>query len=204
MLTARRTAALITAFLGTFLAQGPARAEPQASAGLTLGVAGTGTERHFWDTTLFHAGVRGDVLFGREGNDDFGVGPYAEVLTHAFDEIQLGAGVSALAPVFDLFPLVVSAGLYGRWSEDGGGLEPGVAAAVFWGLRSHNFHSSYGMSNGLLAQMRLGLGASGETAVVLAAQLDVAVLGLPFVLLVNALQGPSPEATPLRRADRAR
>ncbi|AUX48272.1 hypothetical protein SOCE26_098040 [Sorangium cellulosum] len=204
MLPARRTAALITTFLGTVLAQGPAHAEPQASAGLTVGLAGAGLERRFWDVTLFHAGLRGDVLFGREGNDDFGVGPYAEVLTHAFDEIQLGAGISALAPVLDLFPLVVSTGLYGRWSEDGGPLEPGVTAAVFWGPRSYNFHSSYGMSTGLLAQMRLGLGASRETAVVLAAQLDVTLLGLPFILLVNAIQGPSPEATPLRRAAPAR
>lgn len=200
MATARFPALSVAALLGIVLAHGTARAEPQASVGVTLGVAGAGLERRLWDTTLFHAGVRGDVLFGRAGNDEFGAGPYAEVLTHAFDELQVGAGVSALVPVLDLFPLVVSTGLYGRWSEDADALEPGVAAAVFWGIRSHNFHSSYSMSNGLLAQVRVGLGAPKETSVVLAAQLDVALLALPFVYAMNALKGPSPEAAPVSRA----
>ncbi|WP_437966916.1 hypothetical protein WMF04_46375 [Sorangium sp. So ce260] len=179
---------------------GTARAEPQASVGVTLGLAGAGLDRRLWDTTVFHAGLRGDLLFGRSSNDDFGVGPYAEVLTHAFDELQAGAGVSALVPVLDSFPLILSTGIYGRWSDDAKTMEPGIAGAVFWGARSHNFHSSYGLSTGLLAQMRLGLGASKETAVVLAAQLDVALLGLPFVYLFNAIKGPSPEAAPVRRA----
>ncbi len=198
MATARRPAALILAFLGAALLPGTARAEPQASAGVTLGIAGVGLERRAWDKTVFHAGLRGDVLFGRAGNDDFGIGPYAEVLTHAFDEIQLGAGASVLAPVLDSFPVVLSTGVYGRWSGDAQGLEPGFAAALFWGGRSYNFHSPYVMSNGLLAQMRLGLGASKETAVVLAAQLDLTVLGLPFVWLVNVIKGPSPEASSVR------
>ncbi|WP_437733166.1 hypothetical protein [Sorangium sp. So ce1335] len=200
MATARFRALSITALLGITLAHGTARAEPQASVGVTLGVAGAGLERRLWDATLFHAGVRGDVLFGRAANDELGVGPYAEVLTHAFDELQIGAGVSALAPLLDLFPLVVSTGLYGRWSEDADAVEPGVAAAVFWGIRSYNFHSSYSTSAGLLAQARIGLGASKETSVVLAAQLDVALLGLPFVYAINAIKGPSPEAAPVRRA----
>ncbi|XXT18714.1 hypothetical protein WME94_51655 [Sorangium sp. So ce429] len=200
MATAARPAALIAALLGVVLAHRTARAEPQASAGVTLGVAGAGLERRLWEATVFHGGVRGDVLFGRASNDDFGVGPYAEVLTHAFDEIQVGAGISALAPVLDVLPLVVSTGVYGRWSEEAAALEPGVAAAVFWGGRSYNFHSPYAMSTGLLAQMRLGLGPSRETSVVLAAQLDVTLLALPFVFAINALKGPSPEAAPVRRA----
>ncbi|WP_433930960.1 hypothetical protein AB3662_42925 [Sorangium cellulosum] len=203
MATAVRPALSVAALLGIVLAHGTARAEPQASVGVTLGAAGAGLDGHLWDTTLFHAGMRGDVLFGRAANDEFGVGPYAEVLTHAFDEIQLGAGISALAPVLELFPLVVSTGLYGRWSEDAEALEPGVAAAVFWGARSYNFHSSYSASAGLLAQVRIGLGDSKETSVVLAAQLDVALLGLPFVYAINALKGPSPEAAPVRRAESA-
>ncbi|KYF62823.1 hypothetical protein [Sorangium cellulosum] len=203
MATAVRPALPVAALLGIVLAHGTARAEPQASVGVTLGVAGAGLDRHLWDTTLFHAGMRGDVLFGRAANDELGVGPYVELLTHAFDEIQLGAGISALAPILDVFPLVVSTGLYGRWSEDAEGPEPGVAAALFWGGRSYNFHSSYSMSTGLLAQMRIGLGASKETSIVLAAQLDVALLGLPFVYAINAIKGPSPEAAPVRRAEAA-
>lgn len=190
----------MAALLAVVLVPSAVRAEPQASAGVTVGVAGAGLERRLWDATLFHAGLRGDVLFGRKGNGDFGVGPYAEVLTHGFDDLQVGAGVSALAPILDSFPLILSTGIYGR-SGGAHGLEPGIAAALFWGARSHNFHAPYGMSSGLLAQMRFGLGASKETAVVLAAQLDVAVLGLPLVLLINAIKGPSAEAAPVRRTE---
>jgi len=204
MATAGRPAALVAALLGAVLLHGTARAEPQASAGVTVGLAGVGLDRQLWDSTVFHLGLRGDVLFGRAANDDFGVGPYAEVLTHAFDEIQTGAGVSVLAPIHDSFPLVLSTGVYGRWSDDARGVEPGIAAALFWGGRSYNFHSRYGMSTGLLAQGRFGLGGSKETAVVLAAQLDLALLALPFVYLFEAAKGPSPEAAPVRRARPAR
>ncbi|MDC0683776.1 MULTISPECIES: hypothetical protein [Sorangium] len=200
MATAGRPAALVAALLGALLLHGTARAEPQASAGVTVGLAGVGLDRQLWDSTVFHVGLRGDVLFGRAANADFGVGPYAEVLTHAFDEIQTGAGVSVLAPIHDTFPLVLSTGAYGRWSGDARGVEPGIAAAIFWGGRSYNFHSRYGMSTGLLAQVRFGLGGSKETAVVLAAQLDLALLALPFVYLFEAAKGPSPEAAPVRRA----
>lgn len=200
MATAGRPAALVAALLGAVLLHGTARAEPQASAGVTVGLAGIGLDRQLWDSTVFHVGLRGDVLFGRAANADFGVGPYAEVLTHAFDEIQTGVGVSVLAPIHDTFPLVLSTGAYGRWSGDARGVEPGIAAAIFWGGRSYNFHSRYGMSTGLLAQGRFGLGGSKETAVVLAAQLDLALLALPFVYLFEAAKGPSPEAAPVRRA----
>ncbi|WP_437742425.1 hypothetical protein WMF39_43945 [Sorangium sp. So ce1504] len=204
MATAGRPAALVAALLGAVLLHGTARAEPQASAGVTVGLAGVGLDRQLWDSTVFHLGLRGDVLFGRAANDDFGVGPYAEVLTHAFDEIQTGAGVSVLVPIHDSFPLVLFTGAYGRWSDDARGVEPGIAAAIFWGGRSYNFHSRYGMSTGLLAQGRFGLGGSKETAVVLAAQLDLALLALPFVYLFEAAKGPSPEAAPVHRARPAR
>ncbi|WP_437975155.1 hypothetical protein WMF11_45075 [Sorangium sp. So ce295] len=204
MATAGRPAALVATLLGVVLLHGAARAEPQASAGVTVGLAGVGLDRQLWDSTVFHLGLRGDVLFGRAANDDFGVGPYAEVLTHAFDEIQTGAGVSVLAPIHDSFPLVLSTGAYGRWSDDARSVKPGIAAAIFWGGRSYNFHSRYGMSTGLLAQGRFGLGGSKETAVVLAAQLDLALLALPFVYLFEAAKGPSPEAAPVPRAGPAR
>ena len=126
------------------------------------------------------------------------------MLTHAFDEIQAGAGVSVLAPIHDAFPLVLSTGAYGRWSDDARGVEPGIAAAIFWGGRSYNFHSRYGISAGLLAQVRFGLGGSKETAVVLAAQLNLALLALPFVYLFEAAKGPSLEAAPVPHADRRR
>jgi hypothetical protein len=196
MVTARRLEALLSALALAGLAPAAAGAEPQASAGLTAGVAGRGLDRAVWDQTVFHGGLRGDVLFGRSSNRSFGVGPYAEVLTHAFDEIQFGAGVSTLLPVLDTFPLVLSAGVYGRTGEDAFGVNPGVAATLFWGSRSYNFHANYGMAGGLLAEMRLGLGDARETSVVLGAQLDLALMAMPVVFLVNALKR-SPETAPL-------
>ncbi|MCC6551503.1 MAG: hypothetical protein IT372_00600, partial [Polyangiaceae bacterium] len=162
-------------------ASGAARAEPQWTAGLTAGAAGVAVDRAFWDRTVFHLGLRGDVLFGRDENADVGAGPYAELLTHAFDEVQLGAGGSLLLPVLDSLPIVLSAGAYARKGDDDFGVEPGLAAALFWGSRSYNFHSDYVMSGGLLAEMRLGLGESKETSIVVGAQLDLALMAMPIV-----------------------
>lgn len=180
------------------LAPSVGRAEPQATAGLTLGVAGAGLDREIWGSTLFHMGVRGDVLFGRSQNSDFGVGPYAEVLTHAFDEIQFGGGVSVLLPVIDYLPIVVSAGAYGRRGDDDFGLEPGLTGQLFWGSRSYNFHANYVMTGGVFGHMRYGLGASKETSIVIGAQLDFVLLSLPALFLINAIRGGSSDTDPVR------
>jgi hypothetical protein len=177
---------------------GVARADPQVSVGLTLGAAGEAYDRQWWKRTAFHLGLHGDVLFGRHANSDFGIGPYAEVLTHAFDSIQFGGGVSGLLPVLDTFPIVLSAGAYGRKGSDKYRVEPGVVGELFWGARSYNFHSKYGLSGGLLAQLRYGLGPSRETAIVIAAQVDVGLLVLPIMFLITAARGGSGKAAPVR------
>lgn len=176
-----------------------ARAEPQASVGLTIGAAGEGYDRHFWQRTAFHLGLHGDVLFGRARTSDFGIGPYAEVFTHAFDSVQFGGGVSGLLPVIDAFPIVLSVGAYARKGSDAFALAPGLAAELFWGSRSYNFHSSYVLSGGLLAQMRYGLGPSRETSIVIAAQVDLGILALPVLFLVTAARGGSHESAPVER-----
>jgi len=175
-----------------------AHAEPQASVGLTIGAAGEAYGRQWWKRTAFHLGLHGDILFGRSSTSGFGVGPYAEVFTHAFDSIQFGGGVSGLLPVIDAFPIVLSAGAYGRKGSDKYGVEPGVTGQLFWGSRSYNFHSKYVLSGGLLAQLRYGLGPSRETAIVIAAQVDVVLLAMPILFLVTAARGGSGEAAPLR------
>jgi hypothetical protein len=176
-----------------------AHGDPQASAGITVGAAGEGVGREIWgERTAFHLGLHGDVLFGRNSTSDFGVGPYVEVLTHAFDEVQFGGGVSGLFPILDTFPLVLSAGAYGRKGSDGFGLEPGLAGELFWGSRSYNFNSRYVLSGGLLTQMRYGLGPSHETSVVIAAQIDLELLVLPVLFLVTAAQGGTADTAPLR------
>jgi hypothetical protein len=192
----RASIALLLAALT--LGAGDACAEPQGTAGITLGLAGAGLDRQIWDKTLFHLGVRGDILFGREKGTDFGVGPYAEILTHGFDQIQLGGGVSGLIPILDPFPLVLSAGVYGRRGTDGYGFEPGVTGQLFWGSRSYNFHGSYVMAVGFLGEARVGLGPSRETSFVLSAQLDVVALSLPAVFLANVIRGGSSEVAPVR------
>lgn len=190
-------AALLVALVA-MLHAAPAQAEPQATVGLTMGAAGAGLNRSIWQTTAFHLGVHGDVLFGRERNADFGLGPYAELLTNGFDEIQFGGGVSGLLPVLDTFPIVLSAGAYGRAATGGFGLEPGLTGQVFFGSRSFNFHAPYVMTAGLTGQMRYGLGPSKETSIVIAAQVDFAILTLPFVFLINAARGGSSETAPVK------
>jgi hypothetical protein len=180
------------------LAPRPATAEPQATAGLTLGVAGSGVHRELWSTTELHLGLRGDVLFGRSQNSDFGLGPYAEVLTLAFDEIQFGGGVSVLLPIFDYLPVVVSAGAYGRRGDDNFGLEPGLTGQLFWGSRSYNYHANYVLTGGLIGQMRYGLGPSRETSIVVGAQLDIVILSLPALFVINAIRGGSSDTDPVR------
>ncbi len=176
----------------------PAQADPQATVGLTMGAAGAGLNRSIWQATAFHLGVHGDVLFGRERNADFGLGPYAELLTNGFDEIQFGGGVSGLLPVLDTFPIVLSAGAYGRKATGAFGLEPGLAGELFFGSRSFNFHAPYVMTAGLIGQLRYGLGPSKETSIVVAAQVDFAILTLPFVFLINAARGGSSETAPVK------
>jgi len=176
----------------------PARADPQATVGLTAGVAGTGTGQHLWSATAFHLGVHGDVMLGRKNSGDLGVGPYLEVLTNGFREVQFGGGVSGLFPITHIVPLVVSLGAYGRKGSEPFPLEPGLTAQLFVGSRSYNFHADYVMTVGLVAQMRYGLGASRETSIILGAQMDLAILSVPFVLLINAIRGGSPATAPVR------
>lgn len=176
-----------------------ARAEPQGNVGLDIGLAGRGYKRELWEETVFHLGLRGDVLFARDAVNDFGVGPYAELFTHAFDELQIGHGVSLLIPVVDTFPLVLSAGSYGRIGDDRYGFEPGFAGAAFFGSRSFNFTAHYVMAFGVLAQGRVGLGDSEETSIVLALHADVAFLSMPIVYAIDAARGGSEETDPVPR-----
>jgi hypothetical protein len=193
-----RSLAAMTAAVAMLLGASEAAASPQGTVGLTLGAAGVGDQRAVWDETVFQLGLRGDVLFGRTSNRDFGLGPFVELQTLGFHDLQVGGGASALLPILDNFPLVLSGGAYGR-ATSAYGFEPGITGQLFWGSRSYNYHASYIMSAGLLAQFRYGLGDARETAIVVGAQLDLEVLSLPFVFLFEAISGPSAEAAPIAR-----
>ncbi len=189
-----------------FLSQPALSAGPQVGVGITVGAAGVAQEGRLWDETVFHLGARGDLLFGRDGSKGFGIGPYAELLTHDFGELQGGAGASLLIPVTELYPIVLSAGGYLRvpWQEAPGplagkdyGVEPGIAGTIFFGTRSFNFHTPWEITVGLIGQARFGLGESRESSFVVAAQLDLAGIWIPIVFIVHGLQ-ESPEAAPIK------
>lgn len=185
--------------LGLALATTEVHAEPQASVGLTLGAAGEGIGGKIWRATSFHLGLHGEVLLGRRQATDFGIGPYVEVLTNGFNEIQFGGGVSGLLPVLETFPLVLSFGAYGRKTLDPFPVQPGITGELFVGSHSYNFHARYVMSAGLIGQMRYGLGPSRETSILVGAQIDVAILSLPLLFLINAARCGSPATDPVQK-----
>lgn len=176
----------ICAGAGTLSLGSAASAEPQANLGLRPGVVGTSTEG-WWSDTGFHLALHGDVLFGRTQNRSFGLGPFAEVATQTGAALP-GGGLTLHLPIHAYLPALVSAGGYGRWHPDQG-WSPGISAEVFVGSRSFNYHSSYVMAGGLIAQVRLGFGGNAERSIVIAAHLDGEILALPFVLLYEALSG---------------
>ncbi len=193
---------MLRLLLGSFLlasmfCAGEVGATPQANAGLTIGGAAVGNDGAFWDHAEFHMGLRGDVMFGRDRPGHFGFGPFVEVGTFALDELQFGGGATLLMPVDNTLPLVASVGAFGRIGDDDFGLEPGLSGALFWGTRSYNFHANYVMSAGLVLGFRQSLGESKESTLMLAAQLDLAVLGLPLVALINLMRGPTAAAAPI-------
>ena len=182
---------MVAVQLAAVLFVGTAMAEPQANVGVTAGMAGRGTQGDWWGHSGFHLGARGDVLFGRSGNEDFGWGPFAEAMT-SFDDVSVGGGLSGLLPVHSYLPIVLCAGGY-AWNGPGGGWEPGASGQLFWGSRSYNFHGSYVLAAGLSLQGRYGLGDSEERTIIIAAHLDGEVLSLPLVLLYQVVAGPSAE-----------
>lgn len=163
-----------------------ASAEPQANIGLRPGIAGTSTEG-WWSGTGFHLALHGDVVFGRTQNRSFGAGPFADVATQS-GAVLPGGGLTLHLPTHAYVPVLLSIGGYGRWHPDQG-WSPGISGEVFLGSRSYNYHSSYVMAGGLVAQVRQGFGDSAERSIVLAVHLDGELLSLPFVLLYEALSG---------------
>jgi hypothetical protein len=132
----------------------------------------------------FHMGVRGELLFFRKRDGEWAFGPYVEVLTRNFDALEMGGGLSLLMPVTELFPLVLSAGPHVRATEKLG-WEPGVATTLFFGSRSFNYHSVYGMAVGLFAQGRFG---ATQADVLGGLQIDFEIFALPVLYLVNAFR----------------
>ncbi|MEO7112305.1 MAG: hypothetical protein ABI183_17800 [Polyangiaceae bacterium] len=162
-------------------------AAPQVSVGATGGFALTNLRDGSGPRPAFHLGVRGDLLFLRSREKDMAVGPYVEALTERFNSTDFGAGLEWLLPAIPAFPFVVSAGGFVHDAPGFGGYQPGVAATLFFGPRSYNFFSTYGLANGIFVQARYGLGDAKETDVLFGVQVDLAVLALPWILTYEAV-----------------
>jgi hypothetical protein len=183
-----RTACGALAGGAALLTVGSASADPQASAGLTIGgvvenvVGPAGTVGG-----AFHLGARGSVLFLRNRGSDMAIGPYLDVATASFHNVDLGGGAEWLIPVRDDLPIVLSAGAF--WREgDGRSLSPGMEGTLFFGSRSYNFHSWYGLAAGIFAQSRWIPSSPGTLDLVFGIQIDAEILALPSILILEALR----------------
>ncbi|MBK8999481.1 MAG: hypothetical protein IPM35_27485 [Myxococcales bacterium] len=181
----RRRVALcaLTATLGS---AGTASAEPQWNVGALTGVCGRGADGSYWQDTCWYNGVRGDVLFGRSRYSDVSAGPFASITSAGFDDVRLGGGATLLLPVTQYLPLGLSLGGYARHEDD---WDPGVSGWLFFGSRSYNFHSSYGIAAGLLLGVEHDLRDPGHNAIVVGVQIDGLVLALPFLFTYEWLRG---------------
>jgi hypothetical protein len=137
-------------------------------------------------------GLRGELLLGRQRDMDFGLGPYAEVLTTSgFSDVQAGGGASLLVPVHPFLPLVVSAGGYASRAS-GWAWESGLAGELFWGTHGYNYHSLYALSAGFFVGGRYSLGASRDVTVLTGARIDLELIALPFLIAWQAIRGGDP------------
>lgn len=134
-----------------------------------------------------HWGGRADVLFLRSRGTDMAVGPYIDVATSSFHDVDAGGGVEWLLPVRDDLPFVLSAGAFAR-SGEGLSWAPGLEGTLFWGSRSYNFHSWYGMATGLFAQTRYLPGSPERADLVFGIQVDGELLLMPSILILSLIR----------------
>jgi hypothetical protein len=191
--TERIARSAIAAFAACLLgAARPAAAAPQLSTTVVVGAAGNGDRSHLWSSTDFAGGLRGELLFGRSRDADFGVGPYVETLTTTgFSNLQIGAGATLLVPVHPYLPVTLSAGGY-LGHDSTFGWQPGLAAELFWGSHGFNYDSFYALSGGIFGGLRYGVGDLHDVSVLVGARIDLEVVALPFILVYNAIRGGDP------------
>ena len=190
MTASRRYAAFVTS-VPLSLAALDASGAPQWNSALVAGVAGVGDASAAWDKTQFYGGVRGDVLFLRNGPRSPGLGPSLEIATAGFSDVRAIAGATVLLPLGDLWGIAVEPGGYVR-SSDGGAL-PGLSGRAWFGVQTYNYQGAYSPRGGITVGYSHDLGDSDAHAIVIAAQVDGLILALPFVLLFESFRGSSRE-----------
>jgi hypothetical protein len=164
-----------------------AGADPQASVGLTIGGEVEDAVGPSTASGAFHLGGRASVLFLRNRGADMAIGPYVDVATASFHNVDLGAGAEWLLPVRDDLPLVVSAGAFWRDGDDRA-WSPGMEGTLFFGSRSYNFHSWYGLAAGVFAQGRWIPSSPSTLDLVFGVQIDGEILALPAIFLYEAIR----------------
>lgn len=135
---------------------------------------------------VFHLGLHGDVLLLRKRDGQFDLGPYVEVLTRNFETFEAGGGASVLLPITEAVPVIVSGGPFARGGRRG--FDAGVAAEVFVGSRSFNYHSVYGFAVGGFFQARAGLGPIKQLDLIWGLQIDLELVALPFLFVWQAFR----------------
>ncbi len=126
------------------------------------------------------------MLLLRSGGHDMGIGPYVDVATTSFHDVDFGGGAQWLLPVTEDVPVVASAGIFARNGE-GRSWAPGAEGTLFVGSRSYNYHSWYGMAVGFFAQGRWVPESPATVDVVAGVQIDAELLAMPFLFLYTAL-----------------
>ena len=179
-----KPALLLGALLIATLAAEHAQASPEWNAGVITSLCALGADGVYFEDYAWCNSLHGDVLFGRDRGADFALGPYVDVSTRSFSDLRWGGGASLLVPIIDDFPLVVSVGPYVNGVEN-----LGLRSALFWGLRSYNFHSRYGMAGGLVLAAENDFGKDPENALFAGVQIDGLWLALPFILGYEWIRG---------------
>ncbi len=165
-----------------------AQAEPEWNLAAQTTLCGRGDHGAIWQKTGFCGGFRGDLLFGRDRNADFALGPYATIGTATFSDVRFGGGLSLLLPTLGGdFPIVVSAG---GLSRNGSDLR--ASSEIFFGLRSHNFHGAYAMASGIVLGGDAAVSGGHGNTLYVGLQVDGMWIALPFILAYEALR-PTPD-----------
>ena len=184
---ARTGAAGALALLAVCCTSSSAAADPQWHLALSPGgclVRGPGSDYDF----SWCGSASGHVLFLRQRDSDFGLGPYARVLGILGDSGSASGGLSTLVPLSPTYPFIVSVGAVA--STRGEGTHAGADLWLFWGPTSYNFHSSYSMASGLLFGLQKTWGSEPTTTFAFTAQLDLVLAAIPFIALFELVRGP--------------
>ena len=178
-----RAAPLLVAL--SLLAPARALATPQFTSALGVG-GGARTTSAQGFVGVFSMALRADVLFGARTPYAARVGPFVSLRSDAFEDLTAAAGVSVQVPVSEAFPIVVSLG--GAVDFTASPARPAVLARLWWGTRSYNYHSPYGLAIGVWVEARRFFDDAQTTDVVGGVDIDLEVFALPIAFLVGWLR----------------